>query len=187
MQLRNDTNSYGWIAVVFHWVLAVAILGLFALGFWMVELDYYSSWYHDAPEIHKSMGVIVVFLMLLRLLWTLANPQPISLVSRLETLVAHLVHKLLYLLVVLLGVSGYLISTAEDQPIRVFDWFEVPVIFTAFEGQADIAGEVHMLIAYLLIGLVVLHILGALKHHFFDKDDTFKRMLKPGGKHNLDE
>lgn len=153
---------------------------LFALGLWMVELDYYSTWYHDAPFIHKSVGVLLVLLMFARFIWNLSNPKPVVLnASKVLKVVAHTVHIFLYLLVFLLGVSGYLISTAESQPISVFTWFDVPALITPFANQADIAGLVHKWLAYTLIALVMLHTAAALKHHFWDKDLTLKRMLKP--------
>ncbi|MBN2866971.1 MAG: cytochrome b [Thiotrichales bacterium] len=180
MQLKNQSQTYGWISIVLHWMVAIVVLGTFALGFWMVDLDYYSTWYHDAPNIHKSIGVLLILGMLARFLWNQVNikPQPLA-KSALQNSIAVTVHLILYLLVFAIGVSGYLISTAESQPIAVFDWFEVPALFTPFEDQADIAGEIHEWLAYGLMGLVALHALAALKHHFFNKDKTLKRMLKP--------
>lgn len=126
MQITNTTKSYGWVSIILHWILALGIIGLFASGVWMVDLDYYSTWYHQAPWIHKSFGIIVVFAMLLRFLWNRLQSQPEGLDTKAMNAVAHFVHSVLYLLVLLLGVSGYLISTAESDPISVFDWFELP-------------------------------------------------------------
>jgi len=180
MQLKNQQYSYGWISIAFHWVIATSLLGIFALGLWMVELDYYSTWYHDAPNIHKSVGVLLILAMLLRFFWNAFNPKPKSLEgSALLRAIASTVHLLFYLLVLLIGLTGYFISTAESQPISVFNWFDVPAWFEPFQNQADLAGEIHELLAFTLIGFVVLHALAALKHHFRDKDNTLKRMLKP--------
>ena len=180
MQLKNQQYSYGWISIAFHWVIAVSVLSMFVLGLWMVELDYYSTWYHDAPNIHKSVGVLLILAMLLRFFWNAFNPKPKPLEgSAMLRAIASTVHLLFYLLVLLIGVSGYLISTGESQPISVFNWFDVPAFFEPFEHQADIAGDIHELLVFTLIGFVVLHALAALKHHFRDKDNTLKRMLKP--------
>ncbi|WEJ61937.1 cytochrome b [Thiomicrorhabdus lithotrophica] len=180
MQLKNQQSSYGWISIAFHWVIAISVLSMFALGLWMVELDYYSNWYHDAPNIHKSVGVLLILAMLLRFFWNVFNPKPKALGdSAILRAVSSTVHLLFYLLVLLIGMSGYLISTAESQAISVFNWFDVPAWFEPFEHQADIAGEIHELLAFTLIGFVALHALAALKHHFIDKDNTLKRMLKP--------
>lgn len=83
---------------------------------------------------------------------------------------------LLYLILFAIIISGYLISTADGQPISVFDWFSVPAVFTGRE-QADLAGDVHLYLAWAVVVLSLLHAAGALKHHFIDKDITLKRML----------
>ena len=180
MQLKNQPQTYGWISILMHWTIALAVFGTFALGFWMVDLDYYSTWYHDAPNIHKSVGVLLVMAMLARFFWNQFNPKPKALTaSNLQKSVAKTVHVVLYLLIFFIGVSGYLISTAESQPISVFNWFEVPAWFTPFADQADIAGDIHKWLGYSLMGLVALHAFAALKHHYINKDNTLKRMLKP--------
>ncbi|MBO1924836.1 cytochrome b [Thiomicrorhabdus sp. 6S3-12] len=178
MQWRNDKNGYGLVAITFHWLLAVALLGLFWLGTWMVDLSYYHNWYHEAPSLHKSIGVIVVGLMLLRLLWRWSNPKPAVLgTSPMQNFLAESAHLTFYLLVILLGLSGYFISSAEGEAISVFGLFSIPALPWQFEQQADIAGEVHEIIAWTLIALVVVHLAAALKHHFINQDKTLKRML----------
>lgn len=182
IKIGNSRYSFGWVSIVLHWSMAILIIALFSLGLWMVQLDYYSNWYHQAPFIHKSVGIIVVLSMVLRLLWNQSQPRPQVRGNVLMGIIAHTAHLTMYLLVVLLGISGYLISTAESQSISVFNWFEIPAVFKPFDYQADIAGNIHEFLAFSLIGLVVLHFLGALKHHFYDGDDTLKRMLKPVNK-----
>lgn len=84
---------------------------------------------------------------------------------------------LLYVLLLVLLLSGYLISTADGKPISVFGWFEVPALFSGAGQQADLAGDVHLWLAWSLVLLSALHALAALKHHFVDRDTTLKRML----------
>ena len=180
--LTNSPSQYGWISIAFHWSLVIGVIGLFAVGAWMVDLDYYSNWYHEAPFWHKSVGVIVVGAMVLRWAWNHVSKTPktyAGVESAWAQYAIKAMHASLYVLVVLIGISGYLISTAEDQGIMVFNWFEVPALFPAFENQADIMGDVHEWLANALIALVTLHFVGALKHHFWDKDNTLLRMLKP--------
>jgi cytochrome b561 len=86
-------------------------------------------------------------------------------------------HLLMYFLLLTIMVSGYLISTAVIRPIEVFGWFAIPASITALPRQEDIAGWVHLILASTLIGLVVLHAAAALKHHFFDRDRTLKRIF----------
>ncbi|WP_082113937.1 cytochrome b [Kiloniella litopenaei] len=186
--MLNTSENYGGIARLFHWVIAVAVTGLFGLGLYMVELSYYEPAYKTYPALHKSIGILVAILMVLRLIWRLINitPQPLSIAPRssreankqkLEHAAASLVHFLLYALPFALFLSGYLISTADGRPIFVFDAIRVPAIFPPSKGLEDTAGLVHEIIAWSLAGFVVLHALAALKHHFINKDRTLLRML----------
>jgi cytochrome b561 len=94
-----------------------------------------------------------------------------------ENLAAKLAHKLIYLLLALIFISGYLISTSDGRPISVFNLFNVPALGELFENQSDISGEIHFYSAVTLMVLVTLHALAALKHHFINKDNTLKKML----------
>lgn len=177
---RNTSSRYGIVTIIVHWVSAFAVIGLFCLGFWMVDLTYYSTWYKTAPHIHKSLGILLLFLTILRLAWRWGNPKPLSDAQHKpwERKISHYVHLFIYLLMFAIMGSGYLISTADDRGIWVFDWFELASLGQLFNDQADIAGLIHQVLAYSLIGLVILHGLGALKHHFVDKDNTLMGMLK---------
>jgi len=176
---RNTDNNYGLIAILLHWLVAVAAIGLFVLGFWMVELDYYDDWYHAAPALHKSIGMSLLLIFLIRIFWTLTNIKP-SPLSRhlLERIAAKWMHVLLLLFLFLVLVSGYLIPTAEGKAVNVFSIFSVPAVLYGFDQQENLAGRLHQVLAYLLVGLVFLHGLAALKHHFFNKDQTLMRMLR---------
>lgn len=172
-------NQYALSQKAFHWITAILILGLFALGVWMRTLGYYDAWYQTAPHWHKQLGILLLLLMSLRLIWRLMNPPPEPLTHHKpwEVKIAHITHGVLYVGVFLIIFSGYLIATADNRGIDMLGWFTMPVLFTPFEGQEDIAGNIHEWGAYLLMGVVALHVLGALKHHFIDKDSTLKRML----------
>lgn len=69
MQLRNSTSRYGWVSIFLHWGIALAVFGMFALGLWMVDLGYYDPWRKAGPDIHKSIGLILLAVMVLRVLW----------------------------------------------------------------------------------------------------------------------
>ena len=179
MQWRNTSRDYGLVSILLHWLIAVAVFGLFGLGLWMVGLDYYSAWYRKAPDLHKGIGVLLFMLMLLRLAWKLFNPRPAPLQNHGSAvrLFTRLGHGLLYLGLFAVMLSGYLISTAKGRPIEVFGWFEVPALVTSIPRQADVAGLLHEYLAWALVILAVLHALPALNHHFIDRDATLKRML----------
>lgn len=179
MQVRNTRERYGLMAVSLHWIMAVGVIGTAIAGLWMTGLDYYSPWYQTAPFWHKSVGIVLAALIILRLLWRWANPSPAALShhQRWEVVLAKVIHSLLYVLLLVIVISGYLISTAKGRGVSVFGWFEAPALVTGLPSQADRAGFVHYWLGVTLLGLVGLHALGALKHHFLDHDNTLRRML----------
>lgn len=178
--LKNSQQGYGLISIVLHWSIALALFGLFGLGVWMVELGLYDAWYHDAPALHISIGFVTVSLMVIRLLWRWLNPIPKAVPQPiLLQLLAAIMHQLFYIWVIALGFSGYMISTAEGDPLVIFEYLTIPAIGFEIENQADLAGEVHFWLAWSLIGLALLHALAALKHHFINQDSTLTRMITP--------
>lgn len=182
MQLGNTSVSYGWLTIVIHWVVAATVFGTFALGFWMVDLSYYDDWYRRAPDIHRSIGVLLFGLMVFRLAWRLfaTSPDPLSGHENWERVSARVAHILLYALVFVVMVSGFLISTADGSSVNVFGWFEVPSVTGQIKGLEDTAGLVHYWSTWAVIVLALIHAAGALKHHFIDRDATLRRMLAPG-------
>ncbi|MEW5250025.1 cytochrome b [Microbulbifer discodermiae] len=181
MNVKNTQDHYGWVAIALHWLMAPVVIGLFALGWWMRQLSYYDPWYRQGPELHKSIGVLLLVLLVLRLVWKLYNrsPAPEPGTPRWQQLGARLAHGVIYLLLFAIGISGYLISTADGRPIEVFDLFSLPATIGGIPNQEDIAGEIHELLAWTLITLVALHALAALKHHFIDRDGTLRKILLP--------
>ena len=179
MALKNSETSYGWIAIALHWLVALAIFGMFGLGLYMVELTYYDAWYKGSLDLHKSAGLLLAAAVAARFIWRLINPLPEGLSDKpLENLAGHLAHVALYGVMAALFISGYLISTAEGHGIEVFGLFTVPATLTG-DNQEDIAGEIHEWLAWGLMGLVALHALAALKHHFINRDGTLLRMFRP--------
>lgn len=179
MSLRNSKASYGWVAIYLHWVVALAVFGMFGLGLYMVELTYYDAWYKGSLDLHKSAGLTIAVLVLARFVWKIINPSPAGLSNnKLENIAGHLAHIALYLIMAALFISGYFISTADGHGIEVFGLFSVPATLTG-DNQEDIAGDIHAWLAWGLISLVVLHALAALKHHFINKDGTLLRMFRP--------
>lgn len=179
MQFSNTPQRYGVISAGLHWLTAIVVYGMFALGLWMVTLSYYDGWYHKAPEIHKSIGVMLMMGLVIRLVWRVISPPPATLTSYspLIRLGAALGHFALYALLLAIVISGYLIYTADGKPISVFGWFDIPATLADAGAQADIAGTLHLWLAWSVVILSLLHGLMALKHHFIDKDVTLKRML----------
>lgn len=176
--MDSNKTQYSALSKVLHWLMAVLIIAMFGVGYWMVDLTYYSAWYKIAPHYHKSVGVVLALLLLVRLgwIWRAGKPAALSSHSRLVQNLATWTHRLLYVLIISIMLTGYLISTEDGRGIEVFNWFVLPSAGQLFAGQADIAGDLHEWLAYSLMALVLLHAAGAVKHHVLDKDDTLRRM-----------
>lgn len=175
--MSTEVKRYNPISRIIHWLSAIVIIGLFAAGLWMVDLSYYSEWYRTAPHWHKSIGILLAGLTLIRLVWKSVTVSPNVEGNTLEKWAAKIAHGLMYILLLILFTSGYLISTADGRAIDIFDWFAIPGAGALFEGQADLAGEIHFYAAWTLIILAGLHAMAALKHHFIDKDNTLRKMI----------
>jgi len=177
--LKNTRTQWGLVSVIIHWLTAITIICLFVLGLWMVELSYYDKWYQTAPHIHKSIGILLFALTVFRIFWLFFYTRPEPLVShiKIETLLATVVHKLLYVLLFSIMISGYLISTADGSAIELFNWIKIPASISNIEHQEDIAGIIHFYLAITLVIVAGIHALGAIKHHFIDKDITLMRMF----------
>ncbi|TFH88205.1 cytochrome b [Billgrantia azerbaijanica] len=176
---RNTRTGWGLVSVALHWLSAVAVIGLFLLGWWMTDLGYYDPWYNRAPWWHRSVGLLLLLATLLRLGWRLVQPAPAAVGARPERIAAHLGHLGLYLLLLTVLVSGYLISAADGHGIDVFGWFEIPALVSDLPNQETLAGEIHWYSALALLALAAGHSLAAFKHHLLDRHDTLLRMLDP--------
>lgn len=176
--ILNDQHHYGLGHATLHWLMALAIISLYPLGLYIESLDYYDPAYRIVPNWHKSIGLLVIALLSIRLLWRICNRPPKALPQPVwQKKAASFAHAALYLLLVLTLLSGFLISTADGSPIAFFGLFEVPALPYAIEQQEDIAGEIHFIVATSMIVLVALHAAAALKHHYVDRDSTLKRIF----------
>ncbi|MDO6567001.1 cytochrome b [Alteromonas sp. 1_MG-2023] len=173
-----------WLILV-HWLTLLVVIGMFSSGLWMTDLTYYSEWYKTAPHWHKSVGLLLLAITLTRLFTRIFTKRPLAFGSKVEQLASKAGHSALYLVLLALFTSGYLISTADGRAIEVFSWFAVPGLGEFIEHQEDLAGEVHFYLAWTLIVLASLHGLAALKHHVVDKDATLKQMLRLHSLNNL--
>lgn len=176
---RNSSERYGLMARLLHWSLALLLIALFALGWWATELSYYDRLYRIVPNLHRSLGVLAAVLIVIRLAWTLYDrrPRPVPGSPRWQSVVAHATHGVLYLLMLALPISGYLISTADGRSVDVFGLFELPALLAPSSGREDWAGQVHYWLAFGGAYLVLLHVAAALKHQFIDRDGTLRRMI----------
>jgi cytochrome b561 len=179
MQWRNSPARYGLISLILHWGVALAVVGMFALGLWMVGLGYYDPWRKAAPELHKSIGLLLLLAMVVCLVWRFVSPPPPPTPNqgRLTRVAATAGHLFLYVALFAVMIAGYLISTADGVGISLFGLFDVPATVSGLPNQAEVAGDIHLYLAWALVIFAGLHTLAALKHHFIDRDATLVRML----------
>ncbi|MET0068356.1 MAG: cytochrome b [Candidatus Thiodiazotropha sp.] len=177
MQFKNTDNRYGLIAISLHWFVAVLVVALLTIGLYMTSLpdgDPKWEWY----SLHKSLGISVFVLAVVRLIWRQLNIQPKlpSGLKRYEIKLAHLTHAILYLALLVLPLSGYVDSSAGGYHLA---WFgiDIPLLIPENKILLEISETLHSSFAYLLIGLLAMHLAAVAKHHFILKDDTLKRML----------
>lgn len=177
MSVQNSATSYGMVAKFLHWVIAFGIITLVGLGFLMGTLK--SNGLNELfYMLHKSIGLSVLFLMIVRLMWRTLNLKPqLSHLPLWQQRSANLSHALLYLLLIVMPLSGWVMSVAGGYIPEFFNLFTLSLPIAKNNVVAEQAAFVHKVLAWVLIGAVSLHILAALKHYFVDKDDILQRML----------
>jgi cytochrome b561 len=178
LPIRNLDDRWGLVTIGIHWLTVLAVLGLCIVGFLMQELPN-RPFKVEVYALHKSLGLTVLALTLLRLAWRLlaGAPRPVPGMPRWQVLAAHASHGLLYAVLLAMPLSGWLYNSASGFPLRWFGTFVVPKLAGRDRGVAEFAVETHETLFLVLAALVTVHALAALKHHYFDRDRTLHRML----------
>ncbi|MFD2739892.1 cytochrome b/b6 domain-containing protein [Sulfitobacter aestuarii] len=186
MALSNTAQRYGGVAKTFHWLTALLILTLIPLGL-------YAEWlpHETAAELsrkawmfslHKTLGVAVFFTALARIVWALSQPRPVLLNAerRFEAFLAEIMHWLLYGALVIVPLSGWISHAAAEGFAPIWWPFgqSLPLVAKSTQVEHTFA-LLHYISGRVLIAALLLHVAGALKHHFIDRDATLRRML-PG-------
>ncbi|MCX2860490.1 cytochrome b [Paucibacter sp. PLA-PC-4] len=168
---------YNGLAIAFHWLLALAIVGAFGVGLYMVDQPFSMSRL-KLYNWHKWAGVTILSLSALRLLWRLMHPAPADLPAPAwQRRASHWVHGLLYALFFAVPLAGWAYSSAAGFPIVWFGLLPLPDFVAPDKALAETLKQTHKLLAYGLAALVVAHVAAALKHQFLDKDGLLLRML----------
>ena len=176
--IRNTTESWGALAKLFHWITAALLLGQILLG-WAAVCWRLSPLKADLYVWHKSLGMLILALVVLRLLNRLAARAPALPpgMPAWERAAAHASHALLYGLMLALPLSGWIVSDAAGVPFRIFWQLPLPAIVAPDRQTAELAAAVHFALGIALVALLVLHIGAALRHHYAKHDDVLARML----------
>jgi cytochrome b561 len=176
-QFTNTTDRFGIVAILFHWLMAIIIIGMLTLGLYMADQPK-SLWKIKLYGWHKEWGMLVLMLVIFRIIWRTGNRNPLlSMLPAWERISAKLTHYALYFFMIAMPLTGWLLSSAADRPVSFFGMFVIPTLIPPNEKQVEVFAEIHEWLAYGLIATICLHVLAALKQHFFNKDDILKRML----------
>lgn len=178
MPLRNTKYTFGTVAKSFHWIMALLIIALLGVGLYMVRQEL-SPKLFKLYALHKSVGIVVLTLAFLRVAWRMYSPHPEALPThkKSERILAGLAHFVLYSSFFIMPLTGWLMSSAKGFTVSVFNTITLPNMIKPNDDLAKLFAEMHELAAYALIAVITLHVLGAIKHHVIDKDETLKRML----------
>lgn len=173
----SSPTRYSAVAMAFHWLLAVAIVGAFGVGWYMSGLPF-SMTRLKLYNWHKWAGVTILALSALRLLWRLYQRPPADLpMPAWQARAAHLTHGALYVLFFAVPLAGWAYSSAAGFPIVWFGVLPLPDLVAPDKALAETLKLAHKLLAYGLAALVLAHLGATLKHHFIDRDGLLKRML----------
>lgn len=176
--IKNTEGTYGSIAKLLHWSIGLLIIALIGVGFYMTDLPpSESKWF--VYGMHKATGMVVLSLVAIRVLWRYMGTTPglPDGIPGWQQIASRWTHYALYAMMVMMPVSGMMMSLMTDHPIDMFGLFIIPAIAKEPGILAGGSYLMHTYVPYLLIGIISLHFVAALYHHFVRKDDILRRML----------
>lgn len=180
MPIANTATTYGAVAQALHWLVAAGIAAQFVWAWRIDEADSIRTQFALVNQ-HKSIGMTVLALVIVRLLWRAFNrPPPFPPgMSAWEKFAAVTTHWLLYVLILAMPVTGWIYTSAAGFGPEFFGLVEIPALVGQSEGLEKLFGEVHEWLAICIAVLVSVHVLAALRHQFWLKDGLLGRMLPP--------
>jgi len=181
MALKNSAEKFGSLTKLLHWLIFFLFIGQFFLVY---RREYFPK---NSPEklqyilLHESLGVLLLVLALFMITWRHVGVRPTmpAHMSKFEKLIAKTTHLLLYATMLIQPLTGIAMSEYSGYEVGVFGWFKLPMLVAKNEQMGHLMSEIHEISSFVIIGLVSLHVIGALYHHFIKKDKVLLRML-PG-------
>ncbi len=169
----SNPQRYDLLSILLHWVTVLLIV-LSYLSMKTEWLDEMISSY----DLHLTVGVILLLMTSLRLILrlSLASPQPVLTTPRMQLIAAKGVHLGLYIVLLIMPMSGWLMLNAQGDVVSFFGW-NMPVLIDTHDTSAERLESIHKILANLGLGLISMHAVAALLHHYAFKDHTLKRML----------
>jgi cytochrome b561 len=183
---KNTKNQYGTISKVLHWGMAILIIAMLACGIIMADLAA-SPLKWKMYMLHKSVGLVVLFLIISRLIWRFINivPElPASLPATHRSL-AKLSPYVLYAMMITMVLSGYVMSDMGGHAISFFDAYTLPHLFSKNQSLSAIAAKTHGIAAYCFIVILTTHVFAAFYRHFVLKNEVLRRMLPSSSKKGI--
>lgn len=177
MQILNTRHQFGMVSIILHWLMAFLIIGLLIVGFYMSSLPFGLDKL-KLYGLHKEFGILVLILAVARLGWRIKNINPELDIFWLERLAARSMHWALYIFMLAMPLTGWLLTSAAGLPPSFFGIFSLPLLITPDRDKMVFLSLVHEWLAYGLIAALCIHTAAALKHHFIDKDDILRRMWR---------
>jgi cytochrome b561 len=179
--VRSTATTWGAVTRLFHWAMLLLFIAMVSIGFYMTDLPL-------GPRklrvygLHKSIGLTLLGLAGLRLLWRLGERRPVLPPMPVwQARAAAATHVLLYVLMFVIPLSGWLYNSAAGFPLQWFHLVNLPALTAADPGLKALAKEIHEAGVFTLIAIVLLHAAAALKHHLIDRDGTLRSMLPWAG------
>ena len=179
MSWKNSAERWGPVSQLLHWLIVLLVLVLAIVGLTMGELPRTPK-YFWVYTLHKSVGISVLALVLVRIGWRLhaGAPRPLAGTPTWQARIASLTHALLYALLLAMPLSGWLYDSASGlRPFRWFGLVEMPKLSAPNESLSALSNDAHELLFWVLVALVALHAAAAFHHHLFQHDATLTRML----------
>lgn len=170
-------KGYSTGSRLLHWSMAAIIISMLFLGLSMVQS--LATWQPDAVDLHKSFGVVALILVIVRLINRAFSAQ-VALPTDLpvwQKRIAHLSHIGLYSAMILMPISGWLMQSADGRNVAFFGWFSLPHIIEANIKSYALFREIHGLIAWLFLALILMHVSAALYHALIKQDGVLSSML----------
>lgn len=177
MQLKNTENKFGLIAIALHWVMAIMIIGLLIVGLYMVLLPV-SPQKLKLFRWHKEYGLLILFLVMLRLGWRFANILPTfpNYLPWWQKLAALSAHYAFYVFMITIPITGWLMSSATGFPVSFFGWFVLPDLVAPNENLRVLLVAIHKWFGYGLIVVIGMHVGATLQHYVIHKDNILRRI-----------
>jgi cytochrome b561 len=178
MMLRNTIHSWGSLSKLLHWIIVLMIIGQIVLAQIAGDLPLGPKLLATLAR-HKSLGMTILGLATLRLLWRWLNPTPTlpTAMKSWERGLARFAHFALYFSIFAIPLTGWMMSSAKNYPVSWFNLFQFPNLVAPSESLYEFMRDAHETLGFVMLAAVAMHVIGALKHHFVDRDNVLRRML----------